>query len=180
MFLNIITPCSRPENLIKISQSINIPNDSYRWIVVMDLLEPPSQEIIPNNCEVYFHKNPLSVFGNSQRNYALDLVEHGHVYFNDDDTTIHPDLWENIKDLREGFISFAQNNQDGTLRLQGDEVRLYGIDSHNFVVDINVVELTRFDIALYDADGYFATQCYKKPCSKKYIPKVLSTYNTLR
>lgn len=180
MFLNIITPCSRPENLHQISESINIPSINYRWIVVLDMNEMPNQELIPSNCEIHLHKNPDSVFGNSQRNYALDLVENGHVYFNDDDTTIHPDLWDNIKDLKEGFISFSQNNQDGSLRLKGDEIRLYSIDSHNFVVDINVIGLTRFDIRLYDADGYFAVECYNKPSSKIFIPTVLSIYNNLR
>lgn len=29
MFLNIITPCTRPENLHKISESINIPKENY-------------------------------------------------------------------------------------------------------------------------------------------------------
>jgi hypothetical protein len=179
MFLNIITPCSRPKNLHKISESINIPNDNYRWIVVMDLEDMPNQELIPSNCEVHLHKNPLSVFGNSQRNYALDLVQNGHVYFNDDDTTIHPELWDNIKDLTQGFISFSQNNQDGSLRLVGNEIKLYAIDSHNFIVDINVIQSTRFKIDFYDADGYFAVECYNKSSSKVFIPKVLSIYNIL-
>jgi len=41
MFLNIITPSCRPENLHKISKSINIPRENYRWIVVFDLEEIP-------------------------------------------------------------------------------------------------------------------------------------------
>ena len=179
MFLNIITPCSRPENLHQISRSINIPIDNYRWIVVLDMDKIPN-ELIPSNCEVHLHKNPLSVFGNSQRNYALDLVKDGHVYFNDDDTTIHPDLWDNIKDCEIDFISFSQNNEDGSLRLEGKEIKLYTVDSHNFIVNIRVIESTRFDIALYDADGYFASECFKKECSKIFIPKVLSIYNSLR
>lgn len=182
MFLNIITPCSRPQNLHEIAQSINIPKENYRWIVVVDADTMPSQELIPLNCEVHLHKNPLSVFGNSQRNYALDLVKEGHVYFNDDDTTIHPELWDNVKDLTQGFISFSQNDKDGTLRLKGNDIKLYAIDSHNFIVQSGVIELTksRFDINLYDADGYFAVECFKKPCSKIFIDKVLSIYNNLR
>jgi hypothetical protein len=179
MFLNIITPCSRPENLHKISKSINIPKNDYRWIVVFDMDEMPKQELIPPNCEVYLHQNPLSVYGHSQRNYALDLVKNGHVYFNDDDTNMHPELWDNIKDLTQGFISFSQNNQDGSLRLKGNAIRLHSIDSHNFIVDIDVIELTRFDVTLYDADGYFAEECFNKPCYKIFIPKVLSIYNSL-
>ncbi len=180
MFLNIITPCTRVENLHKISESINIPKDNYRWIVVFDMEQMPSPELIPNNCEFYFHKNPLSVFGHAQRNYALDLLEFGHVYFNDDDTSIHPELWENIRELSHDFISFSQNEQSGKLRLNGDVIKLHAVDSHNFIVAINTIGQTRFDITLYDADGYFATECYEKPCSKIFIPKVLSTYNNLR
>jgi hypothetical protein len=180
MFLNIITPSTRVENLHKIAESINIPKSNYRWIVVFDLNEMPSPELIPNNCEAYLHKNPLSVFGNSQRNFALDLVNEGHVYFNDDDTTMHPELWDNIKELEQGFISFSQNDQGGDLRLKGDEVKLYTIDSHNFIVDINLIQSTRFKINTYDADGYFAVECYQKPSTKIFIPKVLSIYNNLR
>jgi hypothetical protein len=145
----------------------------------MDATEPPNEKLIPPNCEVYFHKNPDSIFGNSQRNYALNLVQHGYVYFNDDDTTIHPKLWDNIKDIKEDFISFSQNNKDGSLRLKGEEIKLYSVDSHNFVLSINVIQSTRFNITHYDADGYFAVECYNKPCSKTFIPKVLSIYNSL-
>ena len=182
MFLNIITPCSRPENLHKIAQSINIPKDNYRWIVVFDLDEMPSKELIPPNCEVYLHKNPQSVFGNAQRNFALDLFQDGHVYFNDDDTTIYPDLWDNIKDLTQGFISFSQNNKDGTLRLKGNLIRLHSVDSHNFIVHREVISLSksRFEIGLYDADGYFAVENYNKPCTSIFIDKVLSIYNSLK
>ena len=63
MYLNIITPCSRPENLHKIAESINIPKDNYRWIVVCDLDELPNANLIPQNCEIYTHKNKESVAG---------------------------------------------------------------------------------------------------------------------
>ena len=69
MFLNIITPCSRPQNLDVISKSINIPRDQYRWIVVFDLLEAPDN--IPDNCEFYNIKDAKSTSGNAQRNLVL-------------------------------------------------------------------------------------------------------------
>ena len=99
MILNIITPCSRPENLHLISKSINIPKENYRWIVVFDFDELPDKELIPNNCEVYLHRDSDSTAGHAQRNYAIDLIEDGYVYSNDDDTLLHPELWENIKDI---------------------------------------------------------------------------------
>ena len=179
MFLNIITPCSRPQNLEIISKSINIPRDQYRWIVVFDLLDKP--ENIPDNCEWYAIKDANSTSGNAQRNFALNLVTHGHIYFNDDDTVMHPDLWENIKnETDEDFISFKQANKDGTIRLEGINISVGYIDSHNFVTSVECVGDTRWVLNRYDADGVFAHECYQKAKNKSYINKVLSVYNTLR
>lgn len=180
MFLNIITPCSRPQNLHKIAESINIPRENYRWIVVFDLDILPDSSLIPDKCETHLHRNLNSIAGHSQRNYALDLVREGYIYSNDDDTIIHPELWKNIKDLNEDFISFSQVEKWGALRLKGDIVKLNYIDSHNFIVKKEVVGDSRFIIDRYNADGIFAEECYNKSNSKIFIDKILSVYNSLR
>lgn len=180
MFLNIITPCSRPENLLTISESINIPKENYRWIVVFDMDVLPSSELIPLNCETHLHRNNLSIAGHSQRNYALSLINGGHIYSNDDDTTIHPELWDNIKNIDNDFISFSQNNKNGGLNLKGNDVKVGGIDSHNFIVSKKLIGDTTFKISVYEADGHFASECYAKSSSYLFIPKVLSIYNYLR
>lgn len=180
MKLNIITPCSRPENLHLISKSINIPKENYRWIIVFDFDELPDKELIPENCEVYLHRNKMSTAGHAQRNYALELIDDGYVYSNDDDTLIHPDLWENIKDIEADFISFGQSNKDNTRRLIGNDIRVGHIDSHNFIVSRKTIGETRFNISKYDADGYFASDCYSKSITKVFIDKSLSVYNQLR
>ena len=194
MFLNIITPCSRPENLLKISESINIPRENYRWIVVCDSDYLPDNSLIPENCEIYNHKNLNSSYGNSQRNYAIDMVKKGHIYFNDDDTLMHPNLWENIKDFNFDFLSFNQLLKNGNPRLTGNItitlnnanvlikglVSIGDIDCHNFIVSNDIVKDTRFIVGRYDADGHFATECYKKSIIILYINKALSIYNSLR
>lgn len=180
MFLNIITPCSRPQNLIKISESINIPKENYRWIVVFDMDELPAKELIPNNCEIYLHRNPNSKVGHSQRNFALELINYGHVYMNDDDTIIHPGLWENIKNLNNDFITFNQSSSDGTPRLISGNVEVGKIDSHNFIVSRDLIGETKWIVEKYDADGYFAKECYSKCKSFIVIDKFLSIYNYLR
>jgi hypothetical protein len=180
MFLNIITPCSRPENLLKISESINIPTEKYRWIIVFDLDELPDEKLIPKNCEYYLHRNNLSIVGHSQRNFALEIITDGYVYFNDDDTLIHPNLWESINNLSEDFISFKQLHKNGTLRLMGDVIEVGHIDSHNFMVKREVINNTRFNVTKYDADGYFAKECFMKSNSKKWLDLELSIYNQLR
>lgn len=177
MFLNIITPSCRPQNLDVISKSINIPRDQYRWIVVFDLLEAPDN--IPDNCEFYNIKDAKSMSGNAQRNFGLDLVTHGHIYFNDDDTIMQPNLWEEIKDLEEDFISFKQVNKNGSVRLEGNNISVGNVDSHNFVVSAECMGDTRWVLNRYDADGVFAHECYNKATTKLYIPKVLSVYNSL-
>jgi hypothetical protein len=180
MKLNIITPCSRPENLHLISESINIPKENYRWIVVFDFDELPDKELIPNNCETYLHRNVQSTAGHAQRNYAIDMIKDGYVYSNDDDTLLHPELWDNIKDIDADFISFGQSNKDNSTRLVGNIIRVGHIDSHNFIVSIKTIGETRFHIERYDADGYFASDCYEKSDKKVFINKSLSVYNMLR
>lgn len=179
-YLNIITPCSRPQNLYKISESINIPSKKYRWIVVFDLDYLDDMTLIPDNCEYYFHKNNLSISGNSQRNFALDMIKRGHVYFNDDDTIIHPELWDNIKILDNDFINFTQLNKNGKVRLKGDIINVGSVDSHNFVVSNVIIGKTRWIINKYEADGYFAKECYSKSKNNLFIDKPLSIYNYLR
>jgi len=179
MFINIITPCSRPNNLHTISKSINIPKENYRWIVVFDSEILPPTELIPNNCEAYSHKDPNSISGNGQRNFALDLVKDGYVYFNDDDTIIHKDLWENIKELDNDFISFQQALSNGRPRLTG-EVRYQRIDSHNFILTKELIGENRWVLNKYEADGLFAVACHGKSKNPIIINKVLSIYNQLR
>lgn len=179
MFINIITPCCRPYNLKKIEESINIPKDKYRWIIVFDSNELPDDSLIPNNCEVYCNKNNMSISGNSQRNFALDLIKDGYIYFNDDDTLLHPELWEAVKDLDNDFISFDQVNKNGVLRLQSEEIKVGNIDSHNFIISSDILESNRWILNRYDADGYFAEECFRKSKSFLYINRVLSIYNIL-
>jgi hypothetical protein len=178
MFLNIITPCSRPDNLQVISESINIPRENYRWIVVFDALEIPKN--VPDNCEAYCLKDNNSIYGNAQRNFGIDLVTKGHVYFNDDDTIIQSTLWDEIKDKDNAdFISFKQSNKDNTLRLEGKEIAINYIDSHNFITSLECID-TRWALDRYDADAVFAIECNKNAKVTLYIPKVLSVYNSLK
>lgn len=180
MFLNIITPCSRPANLAAIERSITIPRDRFRWIVVFDAPAVPDV-YIPPIAEPYAHQNPSSGWGHAQRNFALDRIEVGHVYFNDDDTAIHPHLWEYVGDRgAHDFISFSQVDRYMALRLKGDDIRVQHIDSHNFIVDSRLCRDVRFDITKYWADGVFAVDCYRHAKSPLFIDRVLSVYNSLQ
>lgn len=179
MFLNIITPCSRPQNLAIISESINIPRDRYRWIVVFDLDEIPKD--IPPNCEAYAIKDAKSCCGNAQRNLALGLVKDGYIYFNDDDTIIHPKMWDKVKNISADIISFSQEFCDGAFARTGQNLYPNGIDTHQFIVSAELVGDTRWNLPSYDADGKFIQACAaKKTCRHVVLPEILSVYNYLR
>ena len=176
MFINIITPCSRPENLHKIAESIKIPEGKYRWIVVHDAERLPEINLLPNGA--------MHISGNGQRNSGLNFIDYGRnnwVYFNDDDTTIHPDLWDSICELgQHDFLHFYQEDKDHNIRLCNEDVAVCRIDSHNFLFKTELLGSSRFIIGDYCADGHFATEIYQKAQNPLYIQKVLSTYNSLR
>lgn len=185
MHIYIITPCSRPENLHTIANSINIPKENYSWIVVHDSLEIPDKNLLPDNSLHIASKVEGSVVGHGQRNIGLDFVprtEENWIYFNDDDTIIHLDLWENIKGKGDDydFIHFHQENKDHTIRLDTGLVEHCHIDSHNFIFRADLLENSKWIIDRYEADYYFAKEIYEKAKSPLYIEKVLSTYNALR
>jgi hypothetical protein len=179
MYLTIITPVTRYENLSLIQRSINIPSENYRWICVFDSTSIPKN--LPSKCEAYNYVNSESKVGNAQRNFAINLVKDGHIYFVDDDVDIHPSLWRKIQNLdNHDFIHFSQINKNGSLRLKGNIVAVNSIDSHTFIVKRELIGDTRWIINEYAADGIFAEECYKKSINPIFIPKVLSIYNSLR
>jgi hypothetical protein len=192
MFVNIITPCIRPENLHKIVQSIKLSPLSYQWIIVHDADKMPTEVVDLPIEGLHFHflaKVEGSISGNGQRNMALDLLEktknkenaESWIYFNDDDTAIHPNLWEAVEaNPQADFIHFKQETVDGSIRLDGKEIVVTKVDSHNFIFKTKLLGNTRWRLDDYCADGYFAEEIYRKAKTPLYIDQVLSTYNSLR
>lgn len=124
-----------------------------------------------------------SISGNAQRNLGLSLCHGGHVFFLDDDTVLHPDFWESVKDLAHyDFIHFEQGFRSGGVRLDTSCVAVGQIDSGNFLVSRELIGASRFDVGVYAADGFFASGLMAGCEKDKYlkIPRVLSWYNALR
>lgn len=184
MFLNIVTPCSRPCNLPEIARSITqIPRENYKWLVVVDSVAPvkiPARNAYELPDEVMFIYDPKSIVGNAQRNFAIDSIHDGHVYFLDDDTVLHPDLWDEVKNLGDyDFIHFDQCYRDGVKRI-GGEVAVDRIDSGSAIVSRDLIGRTRWELSRYNADGYFLEECFRRAKNTVYIPRILSYYNFLR
>lgn len=179
MIINIVTPCSRPENLTEISESINIPLGRYRWIVLFDADALPSTPL-PKNAEVYLARMTDSLVGNGQRNKALDIIQSGYVLFLDDDTILHKDFWEAVRYATEDVVCWQQSWKDGNHRLDAGDFRVGHIDSGSFMVKRSVIGDIRWDLDRYDADGYFAEKIVAKRRTIRKINQYLSHYNYLR
>ena len=179
MKLHIITPCSRPENLAEVATSINIPSASYTWHIVFDRpKENVPASLIPPKAIAYYHTNPQSKAGNAQRNFILDKLSDGYIYFLDDDTTMHPNLYQKVSTLHNDFIHFDQVFPDGKKRI-GGTVKVNHIDTGSVVVDRKIIGNIRFKIERYDADGYLWEQVFRNAQTPVYIPEPLSIYNNI-
>lgn len=179
MFINIVTPCSRPENLKAIAESINIPAENYRWIVVHDADEFPDIEM-PKEAEHHLYREQGSIAGHAQRNFANRLIADGYVLQIDDDTILHPNFWDAVKDCEEDIVSWAQTWANGEHRLAAGNYWVGGIDSGSFMVKRSVIGDLQWQVSRYDADGLFAQQVVARTKSQRRIEQYLSYYNYLR
>ena len=101
-----------------------------------------------------------------------------YVYFLDDDTTLHPDLFSQVKDLNHDFIHFNQVTPDGKPRI-GGLVKVNHIDTGSVLAKLNLISDIRWKTDLYNADGYFWEAAFARAKSPLYINKPLSIYNSL-
>ena len=179
MLINIVTPCSRPENLKAIAESINIPSRHYRWIVVHDADEFLNIET-PKEAEQHLYREQGSIAGHAQRNFANRLIADGYVLQLDDDTILHPNFWEAVKDCEEDIVSWAQLWPNDEHRLAAGNYWVGGIDSGSFMVKRSVIGDLQWQVSRYDADGLFAQQVVARTTSQRRIERYLSYYNYLR
>ena len=180
--ITVITPCSRPENLLKLKESLNF-EFVCEWIIVYDSakVKIDLQFEEHDNISEYFHINLEGKYGNSQRNYALSLVKNkeSYIYFLDDDNIIHPDLYS-LSLIPNVIYTFDQINKDSSFRLKGNEIRVGRIDSAMYLVYYPLIKEIIFEITNYYSDGTFIVDCYN--ANKKswmYIDKTFCYYNKL-
>jgi glycosyltransferase involved in cell wall biosynthesis len=187
----LITPSIRPNNLIKIRDSIKFEYIN-KWIIVYDgskIAENP--KLFANDCfsdkiEEHVYKGDGGS-GNPQRNYALDLIKDmdTYLYYLDDDNVIHPELYALLSTLEDNkMYTFDQQRPDNIFPyktlLKGDNVALYNIDTAMMLIDYNLCRNIRWDAHKYNADGLYITECYEKNKNNwVYINKTMAFYNPL-
>jgi hypothetical protein len=166
--VTLITPSIRPQNLMKIKDSINFDYIN-EWIIVYDgskIKENPKVFAEENNPKIkeYLHEGD-GISGNPQRNYALDHIEIAdtYLYFLDDDNTIDPDLYRLLNILDDNkMYTFGQKNSLRGEGLQGVDICVHRIDSAMFLIDNKLCNDIRWRKDLYAADGYYIVDCYSR------------------
>ena len=185
--ITIITPSIRPENLLIIQQSILFEYVN-EWIIVYDgnkIKENPNLFSSDKIKEYVYSGEGRS--GNSQRNYALDQVQHSdtYIYFLDDDNLIHPELYSIVDTLEDNKIyTFNQERPPDvfpfTDNLKGNRIEVFNIDSAMYLVDYKLCKDIRWNPHQYYSDGLFIMDCYSRNKDKWiYINQTLAYYNKL-
>ena len=164
--LTIVTPCSRPQNLPLMAESIKPGRSLFDviWMVIFDNGECPQSEV-----------------GNYQRNCALEAIKDGLVYFLDDDTLIHPELFDELAKVKTGAVAFGQVLNGGIRYASPATMKVCQIDMGQVAIQREVIGDARFALGVYEADGIFIQAVYgNNPEAWSFIEKPLCYYNKLR
>jgi hypothetical protein len=177
--LTIITPSCRPKFLPKLKESIQF-HKIDKWIIVYDTSRNRSYTKLfdhPKIEEVFC--NVVGEAGHPQRNFGVNMVTDGHVYFLDDDNIIHHEFW-NLQFNPDYFYTFDQHRDRSGKILKGNHIAIGKIDTAMFVVPRKMFQGISWDITRYDADGVFICQIKATyPNKHVYIEKVACYYNAL-
>ena len=179
MKLSIITPCSRPENLATMVDSMNFEYID-KWIIVYDTSRDRTytKQFTNHSKILELECSDPGVTGNPQRNLGLTIVKEGFVFILDDDNIVHPEFWNVIPTLDENYY-YTWDQENG---LKGDKIELEHIDTSMFLVPKKIMKNLKWkaDERWY-ADYIFIKTIHDFYADKHiYIPKSLCYYNKLR
>jgi len=159
----IVTPCSRPENLLQIKESIP---EECKWIVAYD--DSCNTEMMLDgviNCTGLNIKN--SPYGHTIRNWVLDnyKFEDGDwIYYLDDDNIIKEDWYNHIVDYLNSdaaILTWGQLHGTGEERLDpNSNPEPFKIDTACFMVNWKHVKDIRWGVKS-ESDGQYAQDCAK-------------------
>ena len=186
MKINIITPCTRPQNLQKIYKSIKFK--FFAWYIVFDTSKVDlnsNQDIITklNKIQNVFTLDiPGGISGNSQRNFALDHIKEGYCYFLDDDNLLYHNFYNVLTSIHKThnkkIYTFNQLMPNGRIR-KGNVIKVTHIDQAQYIIDSSLLKDLRFE-QTYFADGILIEHLYNTNKEDFYIiDEVLCYYNWL-
>lgn len=189
----IVTPCCRQNNLESIKNSIDF-SIIHKWYIVYDTSKNRSyKKIYKNNSQIIeLECSDVGRVGHPQRNFAINIIEDGFIYFCDDDNVINPELYEHLNKMDKNYYytwdQLRNKNGDDTnwtlftnekgKILKGNVLKMQFIDTAQFIVPRNLIGNLRWEDNNYKADGIFIQTINEKyPESHVYIPRTLCYYN---
>ena len=124
------------------------------------------------------------VGGYKLRNDMLDDIDDGWIWFLDDDTVVHPELFREAssiirRDPSVRVVVFSQQRPRHRLRAKPENVRVGKIDTGQPMLKREVIGAQRFKEALF-ADGMLYSDLLRDEENVFYSPKLLSLFNYLR
>lgn len=177
--VTIITPCSRPENLEKMKESMNF-NKIEKWYIVYDNRKfefSKRYENDPKIIEVECKEEGSA--GHQCRNKALDMIDSGMIYFLDDDNIIHPEFWN--LEIDSGKLFTFNQQRSSTTVFTGDNPTVGMIDTAQFIFDKSILGDLRFEKDKYEADGIFIHELIERAKDNwVFIDKIACYYNKLK
>ena len=180
--LTIITPSCRQANIPKLYDSIDLDKID-KWIIVYDTSKNRKYTKLYDNPKILeVECDRIGKVGHPQRNFGMNLVDDGFIYFLDDDNIIHPNFWNIIDSLIPGkFYTFDQlRNIKKQQILKGNNIKIDNIDTAMFIVHKSQIGNIKWIENKYNADGYFICNIFNKnPHSHVYINTVGCYYNYL-
>lgn len=194
MIINILTRCTRPQNLLTISKTIFTDLFQINWYILFDTNRVKDidasllMEITNLGAKIKFLKGESNGLGMNMINNILDEICDGWVYILDDDNIIHPEFYntldEFVDDKTYGVLVFNQK-VDGKdfskldiREAKPENVKVGSIDSAQFLIHIgDYGDTQRFNNS-YTADGELIEKLFEE---KKedfiFIQKELCYYN---
>lgn len=160
--LYIITPCSRPENLDVIQNTI--PTEA-KWIICHD---NNIKKISSKLNAIIMRCDETGLVGTKARNYVLDnydFKDEDIILFHDDDNIVHSQ-WYNVVsqffDYDFSIICWGQLNKDNSIRLYPtNNPKIDMIDTASYLIKWKYNKHIRHNTTIYQHDGQYAEDCAK-------------------
>jgi glycosyltransferase involved in cell wall biosynthesis len=170
-------------NIKKMQNSI--PQEC-KWVIVYDQ-KVKEEDIINVENAIILHSPCTGHYGNPNRNYALEylkdqLTDKDWLYVLDDDNIIHPDWYNKVCSNLENnsMIHWGQCFSNGAHRVDAPTTPKSGaIDTAQYMVRWNIAKNIRYK-ELYEADGFYAEDCFNVAGSSLRIEEDLCYFNYLR
>jgi len=194
----VITRCTRPQNLLQIYDSISYTpysNHFVNWHILFDtssLIDFDSKllhELYKRNAILHFLESDGSDYLYPQISEVISNINTGWILIMDDDNIFYPNYFDVISDeirsSKKAAYVYEQevNGRDFTgldIRKVGPEhMKLKHIDSAQYIIHTDLHQKLKYGPG-YDADGKFIEKLYDEyPDEFGFIEKPLCYYNAL-